>query len=41
MVNGFFYAAAGGVLGALFSAAAGYALAKYAFRGRATLFTSF
>jgi multiple sugar transport system permease protein len=38
MLNSFFYAAAGGVLGSLFSAAAGYALAKYAFRGRATLF---
>ena len=38
MLNSFIYAAAGGVLGALFSAAAGYALAKYAFRGRATLF---
>ncbi|MCU1679890.1 MAG: integral rane transporter [Amycolatopsis sp.] len=38
MLNSFIYAAAGGVLGALFSAAAGYALAKYTFRGRATLF---
>jgi multiple sugar transport system permease protein len=38
MLNSFFFAAVGGVLASLVSAAAGYALAKYRFRGRTALF---
>jgi multiple sugar transport system permease protein len=40
MLNSFFYAAVGGVLASFVSAATGYALAKYAFRGRAALFNT-
>nr|WP_245791440.1 carbohydrate ABC transporter permease [Actinacidiphila rubida] len=40
MLNSFFYATVGGVLASLVSAATGYALAKYAFRGRTLLFNT-
>ena len=40
MLNSFFYAAVGGVLASFVSAATGYALAKYAFRGRTALFNT-
>ncbi|MFC4943734.1 carbohydrate ABC transporter permease [Pseudonocardia sp. GCM10023141] len=40
MLNSFLYAAVGGVLASLVSAAAGYALAKYEFRGRGALFNT-
>jgi multiple sugar transport system permease protein len=40
MLNSFLYAAVGGVAASLVSAAAGYALAKYAFRGRDLLFNT-
>lgn len=40
MLNSFLYAAVGGVLASLVSAATGYALAKYAFRGRTALFNT-
>ncbi|WP_103888069.1 carbohydrate ABC transporter permease [Actinacidiphila yanglinensis] len=38
MLNSFLYAAVGGALASFVSAACGYALAKYAFRGRTVLF---
>ncbi|MFI0943526.1 carbohydrate ABC transporter permease [Streptomyces sp. NPDC021020] len=40
MFNSFLYATVGGVLASLVSAATGYALAKYAFRGRTALFNT-
>jgi multiple sugar transport system permease protein len=40
MLNSFLYATAGGVIASLVSAAAGYALAKYAFWGRKVLFNT-
>ncbi|MFJ2633027.1 carbohydrate ABC transporter permease [Streptomyces sp. NPDC087422] len=40
MLNSFFYAAVGGLLASFVSAATGYALAKYAFRGRTALFNT-
>lgn len=40
MLNSFFYAAVGGLLASFVSAATGYALAKYAFRGRNALFNT-
>ncbi len=40
MLNSFLYAAVGGVVASLVSAAAGYALAKYVFRGRNALFNT-
>lgn len=40
MLNSFLYAAVGGVLASFVSAAAGYALAKYEFRGRKLLFNT-
>ncbi|SDX84241.1 multiple sugar transport system permease protein [Amycolatopsis xylanica] len=40
MLNSFLYAAVGGVLASFVSAAAGYALAKYEFRGRRLLFNT-
>ncbi|SHL44182.1 carbohydrate ABC transporter permease [Actinacidiphila paucisporea] len=40
MLNSFFYAAAGGLLASFVSAATGYALAKYEFRGRSALFNT-
>lgn len=40
MANSFFYATAGGLLASFVSAATGYALAKYAFRGRTALFNT-
>ncbi|WP_327292312.1 carbohydrate ABC transporter permease [Streptomyces sp. NBC_01198] len=40
MLNSFFYAAVGGLLASLVSAATGYALAKYEFRGRGALFNT-
>ncbi|MFG1806728.1 carbohydrate ABC transporter permease [Streptomyces sp. NPDC049040] len=40
MLNSFFYAAVGGLLASFVSAATGYALAKYAFRGRSALFNT-
>ncbi|WUH94928.1 carbohydrate ABC transporter permease [Streptomyces sp. NBC_00433] len=40
MLNSFFYAAVGGLLASFVSAATGYALAKYEFRGRGALFNT-
>ncbi len=40
MANSFFYATVGGLLASFVSAATGYALAKYAFRGRTALFNT-
>lgn len=40
MLNSFFYAAVGGLLASFVSAATGYALAKYEFRGRTALFNT-
>jgi multiple sugar transport system permease protein len=40
MLNSFLYATIGGVIASFVSAAAGYALAKYAFRGRKVLFNT-
>ncbi|CAG6396842.1 carbohydrate ABC transporter permease [Streptomyces cocklensis] len=40
MLNSFFYAAVGGLLASFVSAATGYALAKYEFRGRSALFNT-
>ena len=40
MLNSFLYAAVGGVLATFVSAATGYALAKYRFRGRTVLFNA-
>ncbi|MFI0720417.1 carbohydrate ABC transporter permease [Streptomyces sp. NPDC021224] len=40
MFNSFLYATVGGVLASLVSAATGYALAKYTFRGRTALFNT-
>ncbi|WP_232666313.1 carbohydrate ABC transporter permease [Pseudonocardia sp. TRM90224] len=40
MLNSFLYAAVGGVVASAISAATGYALAKYAFRGRELLFNT-
>lgn len=40
MFNSFFYATVGGLLASFVSAATGYALAKYAFRGRTALFNT-
>lgn len=40
MLNSFFYATVGGVLASMVSAATGYALAKYEFRGRQALFNT-
>ena len=40
MLNSFFYAAVGGLVASFVSAATGYALAKYAFRGRTALFNT-
>jgi len=40
MLNSFLYATIGGTIASLFSAAAGYALAKYAFWGRNVLFNT-
>lgn len=40
MLNSFYYAAVGGLLASFVSAAAGYGLAKYAFRGRTALFNT-
>jgi multiple sugar transport system permease protein len=40
MLNSFLYATIGGTIASLVSAAAGYALAKYAFRGRTVLFNA-
>lgn len=40
MLNSFFYATVGGLLASFVSAATGYALAKYAFRGRTLLFNT-
>jgi len=40
MSNSFFYAAVGGLLASFVSAATGYALAKYTFRGRTALFNT-
>ncbi|MET0235440.1 MAG: carbohydrate ABC transporter permease [Kibdelosporangium sp.] len=40
MLNSFLYATVGGVIASVVSAAAGYALAKYSFRGRKVLFNT-
>ncbi|MEV4315459.1 carbohydrate ABC transporter permease [Actinocrispum sp. NPDC049592] len=40
MLNSFLYATVGGVIASLVSAASGYALAKYVFRGRDALFNT-
>lgn len=40
MLNSFFYAAVGGLIASFVSAATGYALAKYTFRGRTALFNT-